>query len=1075
MADNNLVPITFRGFKGAVDAEFIDVEDAPIDLAAALVNVTPFSKVGSLGLADGHTVHMAPADLPIPPYNSLTGYILTNFFTFTIDKDNKDVTIVIYTNTTTKDVRMFMTPWYNPKAQVSNYNSLVTEASWISGGTYKWLELTERYEITLLSLTSDFIVDFNTSFPTTADFYLNNYFIVNTNLSRKNRYNYITSWDKTTKKATLITRIRFAVPSTDDWGGATGVEADTLIIVKFPVRYLYHIDPNTLIDTYGTTAPYMVANPTQFIYRENALRIPCGKTAEPLIVSYTENKNFFMGSNEMSYEGWWFDFQSPPQQLRKSAVSAFGAAFSPTGTTNIAYLEKSGSNWVWLSAPSGGVGIASVKFDYRGGGGISKTVKIKPYTPVSGGYNNPPGSCNGYWGIVNGNWQWIENCAYLAPNWYYITNNVYLHNPANSNFIEIYVKIGATITAADIAVANFYSLQTGFTITVQTAGTFALPVAGASLNQIFIYGNAAIGYEFSGNTHVENIFLGLQLDVTPLVVGVDWQGADRYKFIIMAIVDNRSQALFAHGLFRPKTGDGSSAVGSGMTLRITPWFSRRLTGFNCFNQKHDDIPAIGGVTPTSFPSMGRETSIYPFFQYVNGKVNAVYVKINEIKRFDSYSIYDFQKVSEKGAAPFRMNIALLDTATGKNAYTLDTDTVGWYVKINDDCGWDGDGEGTSFIATVNRFIDQDNSLCYTRGTFIGGINGKFFVTGVGNLKEGTPYRTDDYIHWNLYALATSEYDTFRRDKKLPVAVGDKDRIITVENHKGYLNIIKKTNFYAMDVSQREIEYNVIDTQLGRGSEFADAVIQTPHGIILPAYDAPWLITPDGMQKLMDESNGNLRTYIDYFVNQSGSRTISTVYKPKRDELLLISSSIPEASARILVYSFIYKYWYTMMYANSNPVRPQTSVNNEVLFLSGTQIVKLDSTSFVYIKDDATSQNVSFEMSTQQIAMADRLMDFIPQWFTMYFDIKSNTTSEITVYIDVDYSGTFAVAINFTVPSTSDVLIKGRAVELPFERIPVLSSCAFKITASSAKIFNLNSFHIWITKQARKMGSYPTLT
>lgn len=1073
MADNNLVPITFKGFKGAVDAEFIDVEDTPIDLAATLVNATPFNKVGSLGMADGHSVHIAPADLPVPLYNSLSGYVITNFFTFTIDKDNKDITIVIYTHPTTNDVRMFMTPWFNPKPTVSNYSPLSPESSWVSSGTYKWLEITEKYSIKLLGTASDFHVSFNSSFHTTADNYLDNFFIVNTDSRRKNRFNYISSWNKTTKQATCQTRIRFAAPSEDDWGGPTGATADELIIVRFPVRYLYHFDPNTFTNPYGVLAPVMVASPTQFIYRENALRMPCGKTAEPLILTYIENRNFFMGSNEMSYEGWWFDFQCPPQVMKKSAVSAFGAAFSPTGTTNIYYLDKSGSNWVWNTATTG---TPSVKFTFVGSGGISKTVRVKPYTPVSGGFNNPPGSCSTYWYPYPPPGVWVTDCAHLAARWYYITDNVYLFIPINSTFIEIYVKIGATITAADIALINTYKPWTGFEVTVQTAGTFASPVAGASLNQIFIYGNSTIGYEFSGNTHAENVFMGLQLDVIPLVVGShDWLGADRYKFIIMAVVDNRSQFLLAHGCFRPKTGDGSSAVGNGMKLRITPWFSRRLTGFNCFNQKHDDIPDIGGVTPTSFPSIGKETSIYPFFQYVNGKVHEVYVKIDEIKRFDSYSIYDFQKVSERGAAPFRMNLALMDNSNGTNSYTLDTDTVGWYVNIDNNCGWDESGEGTSFIATTNRFLDQDNSLCYTRGTFIGGINGKFFVTGVGNLKEVNPYRTDDYIHWNLYALATSEYDTFRRDKKIPVAVGDKDRIITVENHKGYLNIIKKTNYYAMDVSQREIEYNVIDTQLGRGSEFADAVIQTPHGIILPAYDAPWLITPDGMQRLMDETNGNLQTYLDWFTNAGTTRTLLSVYKPKRDELLLISSSnVAGSSARILVYSFIHKYWYSMLYSSSNPLRPQTSVDNDILFLSGSQVLKLDESSYQSIQDDGTVNTIPFTMTTHPIAMADRLMDFIPNWFTIYFDIKSVVECTFQLTISIDFA-TPVTAITFTIPSTGGNLRKGLAVELPFPRYEVMSMCSFGLTIDSAREFNLNSFTIWITKQARKMGSYPALS
>lgn len=1058
MADN-VTPIPFRQFKGEVDAEYVDSEDIDINVLASLQNTTPFKVVNSLSLASGHSLLFSAANLPSP-----SGYKLIDWYSFSIDKDNKEATIVVYYKESTKDVKIYVNPWFNPKSTDSNYYSGKTEASWIS----EWLELTESYNIKASGTVATNKVTLNGTFSITTDDYLNGFFVVNRVTTRRNRFNFITDYNGTTKQLTLQAETTTSgVGISTDWCGASGTDADDLTIVRFPVRYLYHFDNNTFVPTYGDSAPIMNCVPSQFIYRENAVRIPCGKTRKPLIMQFIEDRRWFKGDNEMSYCGWYFDFQNPQQVYKKSAVSAFGAAFSPTGTTNIAYLENTGGVWDWNSSPH--ATNASVKFEFLGSGGTARTVRVLSYTPVSG-YNNPPGSCNRTWNYYTQQWEY--NCNYLELGWTKITNDIYIYTPFNGTYMQIYVKIGATITAAQLATIQGSLFSTGFNITVQNTGSMASVAAGLDLGQIFIYGNSTIGYEFAGNTIARNLFLGLELEVTPLDVTTSWEGADRYKFIICPIIDNRSHCVFAHGAFRPKIGDGSSETGSGMQFRLTPWFSRRMTGINCFNQKHDDIPAIGFPTILTFPSIGQEIAEYPYFQYVDGKVHEVQVRINEVKKFADYSLYNFQKTTIRNAAPYRMNISNVDPATGLNAYTYDYVNGCWYVNINSDCGWDDSGEGTSFIATLNRYIDQDNGLCYTRGTFVGDTNGKFFVSGVGNQIEAEKYISDDNIHMNVYAIAVSEYDTYRTDKRIPVLYGDKDNIVSVENSKGYLNVVKQFNYYTMNIGVREIEYTVVDTELGRGCEYPDAIIQTPYGTVLPSSDGVYLVTPSGIEAILDVDNGLLGMYKDNFTNVTGTRNISAVFAPKSNELFLFSSTLGVGGARVMVYNFRYKFWYHLYTDSSNPTKVRQNTNSEVGMIIGDQIVKFDLSSNVFILDDHSTLPISLEATTHPIPMAGRVKDFALQWITLYFDVQSAIAQDVTIQVKVakEYSTTYEDATEpIVIPSTSGVMLKGQGKEVRFKMIEVMSVCSIYIAVSGATKFNLNSFYVWVSKQDRKMG------
>ena len=326
MADKYKIP-QHRVFKGAVDADYLDAEDSNIQYLQECTNLTPFRKKGSLQQVAGTGIDLPNASLPNPGGT----FVPIDLYYFSLDKDSKTITVLIFQDSN-GIVKYYITPYWNPSAEYSNYNPNKTASSWIS----EWLELTESFSSTI-QLVSSFSVQLITNSPSTTNDYYNGWFIVNTSQTKTNRFNYITDYVGATGTATLISSV--------DQGTVWALN-DPVILYRFPVCHLYNTNPNFINESRINTD--FKAVPTQFIYKENALRIPCGKENRPLIIEFIKERKYFMGQNEMSYDGFWFGFQQIPQVMKNSAVSAFGYAWGTTANDSYLYVD-----WTWNAATSG--------------------------------------------------------------------------------------------------------------------------------------------------------------------------------------------------------------------------------------------------------------------------------------------------------------------------------------------------------------------------------------------------------------------------------------------------------------------------------------------------------------------------------------------------------------------------------------------------------------------------------------------------------------------------------------------------------------------------------------------------
>ena len=99
MVDNqSLVPVIHSKFRCESDKEYIDVEDININLLAETTNLTPNRKEGSLSPIGGQSfaqingVNLDYTHLPQPG----SGYTLIDMYSFSLDRDNKEITILCF-------------------------------------------------------------------------------------------------------------------------------------------------------------------------------------------------------------------------------------------------------------------------------------------------------------------------------------------------------------------------------------------------------------------------------------------------------------------------------------------------------------------------------------------------------------------------------------------------------------------------------------------------------------------------------------------------------------------------------------------------------------------------------------------------------------------------------------------------------------------------------------------------------------------------------------------------------------------------------------------------------------------
>ena len=1021
MADSEeLKPIEFRQFKNECDADYVDAEDLNLQYLKETLNLTPFRQLGSLIQCDGTSIKIAQADMPNP-----VDFVPVMHKWISFNKDNQEILLVVYEKPSTGQTKYYINKYYNPVAYgVSQNNNIPSQpVGWVDG----WLELTEKY-----STRIDSVGALNTVVLTTDlgldDDYLNSFFIVNKNVYRDNRYNYITDWVKSTKTLTLKGNIAGG-GVTNDW-----TAADDLVIVRFPVTWLY----NQNIDSIDEEEEIFDGKPTDFIYIDNALRIPCGKYRQPLILTFVDKRSYFLG--DMQYDGLWFDFQQLPQVSKNSAVSFVNIS---GGSSTVKYLNKNGSNWEWGNSAGAD---ASVKFEFLTGN--TNTVIFKEFTGTSPVYPDPS--------------------PYVFFEWKQIHTDIWTQKPLfgffGTQFIRYWVKRGSTFSASQIASRTHLPpwQPYPFTVTEANAGNFPAVPANLNIQNLFTNTWTASNEEFGKNATALNKFIGASLTVTPAASNATWIGIERYKFIMNVVYDNRSELRLAHGTHRPKgTGDTSTATGTGLQLYFNLWFSRRLTGLNFFNQKHDKFAA--DFSAGSYPAIGKELMDYPYFQYVDGEVNSVRVRSEETKHFARYSLADFQRVDKGSIAPFRMRTNVFDVANGTNAFTYDANNARWYIVCNDtNCGWGADGEGLSHVAKTKRFLTQDITMNYEKGVFIGDTNGRLFVINATNTIENELLDNSDNTYFSLYAGLVSQYDVMLRNKHLSIASKDGDRIKRINNNRGTILYIKDKNVYALNTRvSDDTKYYIADTYLGRGGYSS---YDTPHGTVMLSDDNVWIISDDTMEPLMTPTNGKLKLYRETIALYKDQAFIE--YNTTKDELYVFMNYI------IFIYSFDYKAW-TRSEMVQDAVVKYTGVNKarEITFInqvgSNYNITKMDESSVNWIDSEGNPFIIFWLLSSHQLPLAGREQDFNPQFITINY---SATCSANTDGLGVIVNTTDANGVS----SKLEKLRSGINLreELPLLPLPDCSEAQIALSNNiSTSTININSIILWISTTKRKLGAY----
>jgi len=1050
MADEKV--ISHKAFGKVCDSAYVDTEDlsqVPISTLDECRNLTSFNKLGSLKQMAGFSTVKANADLPNETDYALTGYQPVDMYIFGLDKDQKEIYLLVYKNSSNL-TRFFITPFYNPPAHFSNYNPLYTAESWV---TSAWLELTEKYTVDVQVTGANTVTFTSGTNPiANATNKLTNFFIVNTEQSasfvdRASKYNYITNHSYSAGTHTLTLK-----GDITGWGAENWTNNDTCVIVRFPVTYFYKAQPNSLANVNGS----FDGLPTDYIYRDGQLRIPCGKNNKPLILDFIQNRKYFLGnSNSMSYEGFWFDFQSLPQKQKHSAVTAWQSrATSASGTPYDITVNMSNQVY-WDTAGFGKVTINPVSGNFR--------IKISSVAIAT--YN--------IW--KNAGWlvELIPGKLAVFQNWQVvIVDNVTITQTQfvasyNTAVNPLYGMSYATASAGDVT--DFVNV-----------GNIPFPYTNQVKN--FAGTSGFFGYEAGKNSLAFNPFVGVSLlmeECQAIPTSVQ-----RNVLIVNLIYDNRSQILLGHGTYDTTNG---------FEIHFNLWFNRRLTGISLFNE------SSGASGAGNVDSYVIETEIYPYYKWrkdfgTSGKS----IRINELKHFTQYNLYDFTKGVNGQLAEFISNVS--DNTTGQNGYTYTNKTLTyyrgngsntlynhcWFIQFNNtNQSIATDGKGMKYVAKCNRYIDQDTTMNYERVAFVGQTNGRFFPIGIKNIIEEEPFESNDLVCYNIYAGAVSEYDTFLRDRFMPVSFGDKDQLRAIENYDGYLFLAKDNNSFALEVNtDNEIKYRTIDTRLGRGISDPKLLLQTPYGLIMPTSDGVWLVTKDGTERILTPDNGKLELYKTLF---SSNIFKSVIYDKKFNELYLAFQSVDDAvpatyTTYIFIYSFEEQKWggyYYFTFNNGTGTRPsifREDTNRNIVFLNydystsslaNCRIDKFDNTSSVFIQPNGTTFPIVWLMKTHYTPYGGRMQDVILQKFSLLYDTSAITSKQLTLKIYKDNLSATSYTLNLNDTASS---IKNQIQEIVGKFEGVASTLAFSLENNASNGFSnftINGVDLWLAYQQRR--------
>ncbi len=1035
MADklNSLVPIVHSSFKNEVDKEFVDVEDLRQEYLAETKNLSTCRVENSLSLFGGtsfaslNSTDLSVSNLPNPG----SGFKLIDFYVFNVDRDAKEVYFLVFEHSSTKEIKLYINPYYNAYSGFNNSCPTCPDGTTaIEGWNYKWYELTETYTLTCDGIAGNSFL--TTTVPNNYYNYFKGWFAVNTTRNiidyESTQFQYITNFDYTAKSFSCM-----ATPTS--WAAG-----NTIRLFRFPCIYFYNADmPTHGSQNYNNVGTTFKGKPTDYIYGQNELRIPCGKELRPLILSMIYKRQYFTGKNKSgdacfsNYDGFWFDFQQIPQVMAGSQMSAYRTtSVGVAGSTS--YLPCVDPNWTRTLPATG------ISFHYRG---TSQQ-------------------------IVN----FITADSSVIP-----TGVGRVQKNLSNGHITIWLRYDVVVSNSELYGLIYNSgMLTSFDLVLIGAANFTAPGGWINFESPEVFspeGTSTYGQDGGNNGMSNNLFLGSQVN-TPLTDSFANVGTQlRTPFILTALYDNRNEILMGHGnmFSNPKYSVGGSPTSSETTsewslqCRFNSWFNRRLTNIKLYIGTSQSITSAPAATILGFTS-------YPYFAWHKDS------QINMLPGFGTYDISEFTK-SNHGELGYSVE-PITDATVGMNSYTLHKAKGYFYVAINDWYLKTGTkGKGLTFISDTNRYIDQDTTMNYTRGTFMGQTNGRLFIIGCKNTVQRELFESDDYVMYSNLAAGVSQYDQFLTDRFLNINIGDKDQNRSISQYNGYLIIIKDTNVFTLDINtEDELRFRVVKTNVGRGVIEPNTVCYTPHGIVLPAKDSVYLISPNGSKVLFREDNGRLNFYRTYFAYQN----FESIYYNEYNEIFLIQKSTGTSDKNyILVYNFNHDRWTTIVHnADSRSgvtayVKARTNANREIVLAnvnSNTEynFVKIDELTNYYRNSAGVNESLEFTLKTHLMPYGHKIQDILLDTFTLHFNYYSGNKN---LKLVVSRKNRSDETLNLSLPSNAG--IEYNKVYNTFssylgecDQLSITLQNLSGSTIQHLDKFIINSFILWITTQNRQL-------
>ena len=1015
----NLIPLEHKKFANETDAEYIDVEDLNPEYLAKTTNLTPFRKEGSLrqfggtSIASLEELELTKANMPSP-----SGFVCKDFYAFSVDRDNKEIIILVYENDTTGEIKLYVNPYYNPDIFISNNNPNKDPDSWI----YEWLELTESYTGTIDSATGTSLV-LNEHLSGTDD-YFNGWFVTCDRALQDNAgYTFITDYDQATDTYTTKT----SVASASVWP-----DGATVRIYRFPVLHFYNAEvPTPHSVPYTGEATTFKGKPTQFIYSNNELRMPCGKELRPLILSMIFKRKYFMGNEEIVFDGFWLDFQQIPQIMHRSIVSSFAAI----GGVSKFKLRGSRPYLVAFSDPAPNY----IEWENNSTNFYRISMYDASYSFTGNGYG-PDG------------FYWIHGGGLESPFGVKVVGNT----------IIIVVNIAAGTGTRDLdllfQLLTFFFPVAGYPFTITLTGNEGFVLSGSSVPDEWdlLPESEEPEPEAQGNKVSKNLFLGAEFEVPVVAIGGSVKAT---PFILSILVDSRNEIILSQGRMHTNPDPGTPTYFTDASkLKFNCWFSRRITDVKLYNYAEE--------TPVADQGKIFFSSVYPYFKWIKD------VDVNSMPLNNTYSIYDFTK---NPLSEIYINyLAFKNVEQGMLAYTHDSTNGYWYTKFAERLQNLAEvPTGLKWTSETGRFVHDEITMNYIRGCFSGGINGFLFIINCKNTINDPVFENDDFVLRNVLSSGVSSYDIFTQDNLSFISLGDKDINREIQFYDGYLLIIKDTNVFALDIAtDGDLKYRIIKTDVGRGAINPNSICTTPYGVIMPAKDSVYLLTRSGTRQILTPTNGRL----DFYRTQFAYSNIHAVYYNAFNEVLLVQSQDTDLTTRSesvygMLYSFSKNAWTTIAFnpVKNNFLRTRTNANREVIMLNsvGTDfcIVKFDENSSTQFAAAETEEPIFWTLKSHMIPYGSKVFDLKLNTFTLNYDYLNNPENELTLV--VSRNGQANESKSLLTSGTSQQTNK--VFNQLLEQYGASDQIAIQLTNSdSYSNITINSFILWITKQQRQL-------